>query len=221
MSDVRDLAESGGFGKAVQWVNDKYRARRELREKIHRAHAGYITEGMTYGQSMDRCMERFGGEYQKQLSCPLTERVFGNIVTRTMGATMDSLTEATILLQLSKAASNRDALQEALDAQLDRYDERGDEELVTVEAEETTGGKFEGSKEKKVPVWKHKLWLMSQKIEVDSKFVDQIRALKPEKSINIFQKGGDITLVEDQALDAQLEKFSRHHTGLKPEDEVK
>ena len=193
------------FQDGAAWVLEKQQTRREIREKIHRAHLARVSEGGTYADGVETCMERFGDEYLKRVGHPLTERIISNIVSRPTGAVADSLTEALIVRRISALVETADQTTTEIDRQIE--DIEGVDGWVEVEKEETTGGKFEGCKVKKVPVDTHRLNLLKRRVETQQQFFDAVKALLPKSNLNVFVKDGDVSVLTDADLDRQIERF--------------
>jgi hypothetical protein len=207
------------FKKGVHWLTEHTKVRRQYREKIHQAHIDYIKGGKSYNESMDLCLERFAFDYKAQTNTPLTDRVFANIVGRPLGAVGDSLTEATIIVQINRMMGDSQELRDEVDRQLEALDDKADHEWIEVELEEMSGGKFEGSKVKKIPVYTRRLQLQDKKLAINDKFFDSIKALLPKQNLNIFVKGGDVMMLDDADLTAQLNKFEKTHKPIDVEHE--
>jgi hypothetical protein len=199
------------FKDGAKFALEKMRNRRQIREKIHRAYLEDTKGGMVFSESLDRCLERFADQYKSETGCPLTERVFSNIVSRPAGAITDSLTEATVIVQMQRLMADSEELRSEVDAQLEKLDDRADTDWIETESEDTTGGKFEGNKTKKVPISTKRLQLLKEKIAINDKFFDSVKALLPKQNINIFTRSGDVTMIDDNDLTAQIRKFEQNH----------
>ena len=193
------------FQDGAAWLAKKQRNATDLKNKIHRAHAEYVGEGKTYGDSYQLCLERFGDEHQEIRGYPLSERAFGTIVGRRLGEVSDSLTEVHIVRRISALMETADQTTTEIDRQIE--DIEGVDGWVEVEREDTTGGKFEGCKVKKVPVDTHRLNLLKRRVEAQQQFFDAVKALLPKSNLNVFVKDGDVSVLTDADLDRQIERF--------------
>lgn len=208
MSESTNIDVWGERRKGAQWLLERQRERKAIREKVHRAHIEYASSGLSHDESYAKCAERFSSEYAEATGTALSERIFKNIVGRPMGAVADSLTEAKLITKLTHFEEDLADASAEVDQQLDRIDESPDD-WVEIEMEETTGGKYSGVKVKKLPKDEAKLRLLERKLEHHDRFWNSVKALLPKSNLNIFVKGGDVAMLDESDLRSRLAKFDK------------
>ena len=200
------------FDKALEWVHEKSRKSRAFRDKVHRAYIQYVSEGKTPDTIYPVLVERFGEEFQSVAGRGLTRKVVDNIVQRPSGGVADALTQAVLVTKLQRLA---DSCEEQIDEINDLLDGTDGEDFngwVSVSEEETTGGKFEGTKTKRIPLSEYRQELMERRHRAHLAFFDAVKSLLPRDKVNILVHGGDVSVLADEDLDRQLRQFSERRT---------
>lgn len=196
------------FKEVASWIGQKQRRGRAVREKVHRAYAQYVSEGKTADAVYPVLVERFGEEFQSVFGRELTQTVFENIVSRPMGAVGDSLTQAVLVTKVQRLADSCEEQIAEIDDLLDATDSRPMDSWVDMNQEDTAGGKFEGTKTKRIPLSEYRQDLMERRHRAHLAFFEAIKTLLPRDRVNVMVKDGDVTVLADQDLDRQLERFN-------------
>lgn len=212
-NETNNIPDNPTFNDAVKWIREKDSMRRELREKIHRAHVYYIQQGYHFSDSFDICKERFSDEYQKWTGTALTERIFRNITNRAMGQVAESLTEATIVTAINRMFSRSEEEQDFIDKEIDRLSDVEDE-FVEVEEEDTTGGKFEGTKTKKMLRVDRILELHQKSREITKSCVETAASLQRKGLTIVMNDNSRVSLLDDGALSQLIAASEKKHGNV-------
>lgn len=210
------------FQETASWIAKRQRRSRSEREKIHRAYLEAISSGKTPDEARRGLTERFGEEFQSVFGRELTPRVIDNIVARPMGAVAESLTQATLIVKVQRLANSCEEQIQEIDDLLDSTDGQDPKGWVDVAQEVTDSlqgfsieerlglprGKFDGTKTKRIPLSEYRQGLMERRHQAHLAFFEAVKALMPRDRVNIFVKDGDVSVLADQDLDRQLERFN-------------
>lgn len=211
---MNNVPDNPTFREAAAWINEKQRATKDLREKIHRAHVHYVQEGYGFADSFDICLERFGDEYEKITGSKLSERIFRNITSRPVGAVADSLTEATIVTAINRMFAKSEEEQDVIEREIDRLS-AVDSDFVEIEEEESTGGKFAGTKTKKMLLVDRILQLHAKGRQITRDCVETAASLQRKGLTIVMNDNSRLSMLGDDSLNDLIHASEKKH-GIDP-----